>query len=81
MQLKKNVCIIECSECKEICIESTQALNTRTSVHRSNIKMEEKRILNVWKHLSPCSQGKFKIIPQYQTKEYTLLQIKGKDFI
>ena len=40
---KNVVYIIECSECKEIYIGSTQALNTRTSFHRSNIKIEENR--------------------------------------
>ena len=38
---KNVVYIIECSECKEIYIGSTQALNTRTSLHKSNIKIEE----------------------------------------
>ena len=48
---KNVVCIIEYSECKEIYIGSTQALNTRTSLYRSNINIEENRKLNVSKHL------------------------------
>ena len=48
---KNVVYIIECSECKEIYIGSTQALNTRTSLHKSNIKIEENGKLNVLKHL------------------------------
>ena len=51
---KNVVYIIECSECKEIYIGSTQALNTRTSFHRSNIKIEENRKWNVSKHLYQC---------------------------
>ena len=47
---KNVVYIIECSECKEIYIGSTQALNTKTSLHKSNIKIEN-RTLNVSKHL------------------------------
>ena len=77
---KNLVYIIECSKCKEIYIGSTQALNTRTSLHRSNIKIEGNRKLNVSKHLCKCSQGKFKIMPIYQTN-YMLLQIKEKNFI
>ena len=60
---------------------STQALNTRTSCHSSNIKIEENRKLNVLKHLCKCSQGKFKIIPIYQKNDYMLPQIKEKKFI
>ena len=48
---KNEVYIIEGNECKEIYIGSTQALNTRTSLHKSNIKIEENRKLNVSKHL------------------------------
>ena len=48
----KNVAyIIECNECKEIYTGSTQALNTRISLHKSNIKIEENRKWNVSKHL------------------------------
>ena len=78
---KNVVYIIESRECKEIYIGSTQALNTRISLHRSNIKIEENRKLNVSKHLYQCSRGKFKIMPIYQTNDYTLLLIKEKYFI
>ena len=40
---KNVVYIIECSESKEIYIGSTQALNIRTSLHKSNIKMKNKK--------------------------------------
>ena len=40
---KNVVYVIKCNECKEIYIGSTQALNTRTSLHWSNIKIEENR--------------------------------------
>ena len=73
------VYIIECNECKEIYKGSTQALNTRTSLHKSNIKIENRK-LNISKHLYQCSRGKFKIMPIHQT-DYTLLQIKERNFI
>ena len=72
------VYIIKCSKCKEIYIGSTQALNTRISLHKSNIKITENRKLNISKHLYECDQGYFKIIPIYQTNNYMLLQIKEK---
>ena len=65
----------------KICIGSTQGLNKRTSLHGSNIKKEANRKLNVSKHLYQCNQGKFKIMPLYQNNDYTLLQIKEKNFI
>ena len=73
--------IIECYEWKEIYIGSTQALNTRTSLHKSNIKIEENRKLNVSKYLYQCSRGKLNIISINQNNDYTLLQIKERNFI
>ena len=78
---KNIVYIIECNKYKEMYIGSTQALNTRTSLHRSNIKIEENRNLDVSKHLYQCSGGKFKIMPLYQTNNNMLLQIKEENFI
>ena len=78
---KNVIYIIECSEWKEIYIGSTHAQNKRTSLHWSNIKIEENRKLNVLKHLYQCSQGKFKIMPIYQTNDYRQVQIKEKNFI
>ena len=78
---KNVVYIIKCSECKEIIIGLTHAFNTRTSLHRSNIKIEENRKLTVSKHLYQCNQGEFKIMPLYQNNDYTLLQIKENNFI
>ena len=78
---KSVVYIIECSKWKEIHIRSTQAMNTRISLHRNNIKITENRKLNVSKHLYECSQDEFKIMPVYQTNDYTQLQIKEKKFI
>ena len=51
---------------------STQAPNIRILLHRSNIEITENRKLSVSKY--ECSQG-FKIMPIYQTNDYTLLQI------
>ena len=47
----------------------------------SNIKIEENRKLNALKHLYQCSKGKFKIRLIYQNKDYTLFQIKERNFI
>ena len=52
---KNVIYVIDCNKYKEIYIGSTQAPNTRTSLHRSNIKIEENRKLNVSKHLYQCS--------------------------
>ena len=78
---KNVVYIIECNECKEIYIGSKQALNTRTSLHKSNIKIEENRKLQVSKLQYSCSRGKFDIMPIYQNNDYTRLQIKERNFI
>ena len=78
---KNVIYITECSKCKEIYRGSTQAFNTRTSLHRSNIKITENRNLNVSKHLHECSWGEFKIMPIYQTNNYMLVQIKVQKFI
>ena len=72
--------MVECREYKEIFIGSTHVLNTRISLHRSNIKIEENRKLNVLKHLYQCRRCKFEIMPIYQIDYYTLLQIKEKNF-
>ena len=77
---KNMVYIIDCSECKEIYIGSTRALDTRTSLQKTNIIIEENRKLIVSKQLYQCSRGKFRIMPIYQTNDYTLLQIKEKNF-
>ena len=53
---KNVVYIIECINVwKEEYIGSTQALNTRISLHKSNIRILENRKLNVCKHLYECS--------------------------
>ena len=78
---KNVVYIIEWNERKEIYIGSTRALNTRISLYKSNFKIEENRKLNVSKHLYQCSRGKFNIMPIYQNNDYTLLQIKERNFI
>ena len=78
---KNAVFVIECNECKEIYIGSKQALNTRTSLHKSNIKIEENIKLNVSKHLYQCNRRKFNIMPINQNNDYTLLQIKERNFI
>ena len=72
---------MECSKCKEIYMGSTQDLNTRISLHKSNIRITEIRKLDVLKHLYKCSQGEFKIMPIYQTNDYMLLQIKEKKLL
>ena len=71
--------MIECHKCKEVYIRSTQVLNTRISLHKSNIKIPENRKLS--KHLYECRKGKFKTMPLYRTNDSTLLQIKEKNFI
>ena len=57
---------------------STQALNTRISLYKSNIKISKNRKLNVSKHLYKCGQCKFKVWSIYEINDYTLLKIKEK---
>ena len=66
---------------QRIYIGSTQALNTRKPLHKSNIKIEDNKKLNVSKHLYQCSRGIFKIMPIYRTNDDRLLQIKERNFI
>ena len=56
----------------------TKALNTRISLHKSNIKLPENRKLYVSKHHYKCRCGVFRTMTIYQTGDYTLLQIKEK---
>ena len=72
--------VIECRKCKKVYIGSTQALNTRISQHKCNIMLPENRKLYASKHLHKCSNGLFKMMPMYQTDDYTLLQRKEKKF-
>ena len=70
--------MIECCKCKKVYIGSTQALNNRVFLYKSNIKLPENRKLQVSKPLYECSNGHFKIMPVYQTDDCSLLQIKEK---
>jgi len=78
---KNVVYVIECTNCKKIYIGCTSSLNKRISLHKSNIKLANNRNLYVSKHIHECNQGKFKVMPLYQTDDYTLLLIKEKHFI
>ena len=42
---------LKCCKCKKVYIGSTQTLNKKVSLHRSNIRLPEIRKLNVSKHL------------------------------
>ena len=44
---KNIVYIIECYKCKKVYIGSTQTLNTRIALHKSNIKLPENRKLDI----------------------------------
>ena len=70
--------IIERNKCKKVYIEFTQALYTRISFHKSNIKVPENRKINPSKHLYEYSNGLFKTMQIYQTDDYTLFRLKEK---
>ena len=72
------VYVIKCSKCKEIYKRPTKALNTRIFLHKSNIKLPENRKVYVSKHLYECSSRMFKIMPIYQTDDYSLTPNKRK---
>ena len=75
--LKNVFYIIKPTNCSEIYIGCTQSLNNSVSLHQRNVKFT-KNILN---HLYECSNGQFKTMPIYQTDDYSLLPIKGINFI
>ena len=51
------------------------------SFYKSNIKIADNRKLNVSKHQYVYSQCEFKIMPLYQTNDYSLLHVKEKKLI
>ena len=73
--IKNVVYIFDCCNSKKVYIGSTQALNNRVSLHKSNIKPLENRNLYVSKHFYDCSNGIFKIMPMYQNNDFLLLKI------
>ena len=78
---KNVVYVIQCDECKEEYIGSTKQLNQRISLHKSNIKLPQNRVLFVSKHIFECSKGNFKVMPIYQTDDYSMITIKEQSFI
>ena len=68
--------VMRCDKCKDEYIGSTQQLNHRVALHRSNIKLPQNRILFVSKHIYECSKGQFHIMPLYETDNYSNIQIK-----
>ena len=54
-------------------IDCTQAINNSVSL------LKKKHYVS--KHLNECSKEDFKIIPKCQTNDYSLFQMKEKDFI
>ena len=69
---KTIIYIIKCTNCNEIYIGSTQALNNRVFLHKSDIKLPENKKVYVLKHLWEYSKRNFKIISKYQTDDYSL---------
>ena len=78
---KNVIYVILCENCKEEYIGCTQSLNHRVALHKSNIKLPQNRNLFVSKHIFQCSNGNFKIMPIYQTDDYSNITLKEQDFI
>ena len=78
---KNVVYVLQCDNCKEEYIGSTKQLNHRISLHKSNIKLPQNRILFVSRHIFDCSEGNFKVMPIYQTDDYSMITIKEQLFI
>ena len=78
---KNVVYVLQCDKCKEEYIGSTKQLNQRISLHKSNIKLPQNRILFVSKHIFECSKGNFRVMPIYQTDDYSMITIKEQNFI
>ena len=73
--------VILCENCKEEYIGCTQSLNHRVALHKSNIKLQHNRNLFVSKHIFQCSNGNFKIMPIYQTDDFSNITLKEQYFI
>ena len=78
---KNVVYVLQCDNCKEEYIGSTKQLNHRISLHKSNIKLPQNRVLFVSRHIFDCSEGNFKVMPIYQTDDYSMITIKEQLFI
>ena len=77
---KTAVYIIKCTNCNKINIDSTQALNNRESLLKSNFRLPANRKLYALKPFYESSKGNFKIIPIYQTDDYSVQLIQEERF-
>ena len=76
------VYVLECQKCHENYIGSTTlTLTRRMTLHRSQIKNEQYRILSVSQHLHSCSDGNFFVLPILQAKNETLLLLQEERLI
>ena len=76
---KNVILIIECENCKQTFIGFTKDFNTRISLHKSNIKIEINRKLNIFlnvviDYLKQCQYFKQTITIYYKSKKMILLK-------
>ena len=67
-KLKDCIYVINCPGCEQYYIGKTVSLRHRMTTHRSNIKHEDQRVMEVSKHLDSCGKGKFRVTPFYRMK-------------
>ncbi|KAJ8018211.1 hypothetical protein HOLleu_43926 [Holothuria leucospilota] len=78
---KNVVYVLNCSNCNDQYIGSTKNFANRVTLHRSHIKNECYRILEVSKHIHTCGKNNFRILPFYQCSNENQLLIKENYFI
>ena len=79
----KNVIYLIVCSCGLEYIGECQNLKQRTRLHRSNLKCERNRVLNVSKHLFACCKNAFRLYPFYQMKTESdhARKVKEREFI
>ena len=79
---KNVIYILECIRCRSTYIGSTSLkLSVRMNVHRSQIKRDVYRFLNVSEHIHKFSENKFKVMPIYQNDNIQQLLAREIQFI
>ena len=75
------VYVLNCSNCNDQYIGSTKNFANRVTLHRSQIRNECYRNLEVSKHIHTCGKNNFRISPFYQCSNESQLLIKENYFI
>ena len=66
--VKNCIYVVNCPGCDEYYIGKTVSLRQRMTTHRSDIRHDERRVMEVSKHLNDCGRGTFFVTPFYKMK-------------